>query len=187
MKKTHTQSRSIISVLLILIMLVITVKANAQNASGAGTQTTNLVMADAIELTFINGAGGTQTANMTTVNEMVNGVELDDQDMRVRSNKPFKVTVAPATTNFVYTGAATSNNIIPAGTGFKIKVSNNNTGGNSVGGWTALAGVLIPTTILDNGDAGGNQTFTIKYKTLGGAVMAPGTYTLNIVYTATQL
>src|ERR1700748_1447239 len=84
--------------------------ANAQNASSAATQTVNLNLANAIELTFVGSGTATGAAvniAFNTVNDYANGVASAAQDLKVRSNKNFAVTVNANAANFTYTGSTT--------------------------------------------------------------------------------
>ncbi len=174
----------------IAILAGFVTKANAQAVTASATQTTNLALSDAIELTFANGGGGTQSMAFNTIFDLLNGVQSTTQDLVVKSNKKFKVSVATNSNNFTYTGSATSNNVIPVSSALKIMVVSNNTGGSLpltfLLSWLGLSGTSSQ-TLLTNCNAGGNQTFTVKYKTTPGSTSAAGTYTAEVVYTATQM
>ncbi len=170
--------------------MLLAVGANAQQANSSATQTANLNLADAIELSFINGGGGTVNLGFNTASELINGKESMMQDIRVRSNRKFKVAVSSSTANFTYSGTSIVNNIIPVSTGLKVMVTANNTGGymtlSALLGWLGV-NFGNSTTILTACDPGGNQTFTVKYKATPGILAAPGTYTTEVIFTATQM
>ena len=70
------------------------------NASGTASQTVQLALSNALEITFTgNGSatGGTVTIPFTTVNDYANGVESAAQEIKIRSNKNFGVTVKTST------------------------------------------------------------------------------------------
>lgn len=191
MKRTNKQFASLIRIILLFVISVISAfGAMAQNANTSATQTTNLSLSDAIELSFINGSGGAINTTFSTAAELINGKETAMQDIRVRSNKMFKVAVSTSSSNFSYTGSSTTNTTIPVNTGLKVLVTGNNTGGymtlSALLGWVGL-GIGTGTTLLNYCDPGGNQTFTVKYKATPGILAAPGTYTADVVFTATQL
>lgn len=191
MKRTNKQFGLLIRIITVLVLSMITAfSAMAQNVAASATQTTNLNLSDAIELSFINGGGGELNTTFTTATDLINGKETVTQDLKVRSNKKFKVAVNSSSANFSYTGTSIVNNIIPVSTGLKVIVTQNNTGGNmtlsALLGWVGLS-FGSATTLLTNCDAGGNQTFTVKYKTTPGILAAPGNYIADVVFTATQL
>ena len=138
--------------------------ANAQsNASGAASQTVQLSLSNALEITFTgnNSANGsTVTLPFTTVNDYANGVESNDQEIKVRSNKDFTVTVKTSAATFnVTNGATTSASTMPASV-LGVVVSANTTGGSLGTGFSATAYKALSSnaaTIISQGDRGGNQ------------------------------
>ncbi len=82
--------------------------ANAQTTSTA-QQTVNLNLTNAIEIMFTgsNSATGT-TVNLAfdDISDYQNGVESGAQELRVRSNKKFNVSVKTNSSTFSYTGSA---------------------------------------------------------------------------------
>lgn len=160
----------------------------AQNANTNAQQTANLGLSDAVEVTITSSA----TTNITfnSINDMINGVESGTQDVRVRSNKGFRVSVASASGNFTYTGNSLLNTLLPVSSVLKVKVVTNNTGGDVpllmwLLGYQALGTGSL--TILNNCDAGGNQAFSVKYKATPGVLNAGGNYSVDLIYTATQI
>lgn len=191
MKRTNKQFSTIIkAVLLFVLGMAAAITASAQNANTSAVQTANLNLNDAIELSFVNGGGGTVNFAFTNATELINGKESITQDIRVRSNKKFKVAVSSSTANFTYTGTSIVNNILPVSTGLKVMVTSNNTGGymtlSALLGWLGVT-FGNSTTLLTYCDPGGNQTFTVKYKATPGILAAPGTYTTDVIFTATQM
>jgi len=187
--KKHTNT--LLKALAIFILgMVAAFTSHAQNASSTAVQTAKLDLSDAIELSFINGAGGTLNFTYSNASELINGKESVTQDLRVRSNKKFKVAVSSSSANFTYTGTSIVNNIIPVNTGLQVMVTANNTGGiptlQALLGWLGLT-FGSSATLLTYCDPGGNQTFTVKYKATPGILAAPGTYTTDVIFTATQM
>src|SRR5690606_7139842 len=83
--------------------------ANAQAANSSASQTANLNLADAIDITFTGSGTATGAAvnlAFNTVNDYANGVQSTAQQMKVRSNKSFKVSVKSNSNHFSYTGSA---------------------------------------------------------------------------------
>ncbi|HLO71487.1 MAG TPA: hypothetical protein VK167_15170, partial [Flavipsychrobacter sp.] len=93
-------------VIAIVALSFVGIAAKAQVASTA-TQTVNLNLSNAIELTFTGSNTATGAAvnlAFNTVNDYANGVQSSAQELKVRSNKKFGVTVRTNNTNFSYTG-----------------------------------------------------------------------------------
>lgn len=187
---THTTKQQYSNILIIALFvagfLLIAIGATAQT----GRQQVKLDLADVIELSFINGGGGTQSVTFSNSADLINGKETITQDLRVRSNKKFKIAVSTSNDEFTYSGSANRNTIIPVNTGLKVSVTANNTGGNmtlsALLGWLGLS-IGNGTTLLTGCDAGDNQTFTVKYKATPGILAAPGNYTADVIFTATQM
>jgi len=177
-------------VLFAAILSCITIASKAQVASTA-TQTVNLNLSNAIELTFTGSGTATGAAvnlAFNTVNDYANGVQSSAQELKVRSNKKFGVTVKTNNTNFSYTGTTTPAPVMPVANVLGLKVSANGTGGTIAGtfaGFTSLSGTAA--NLISNGNNGGNQTFSVMYEATPGFTYPAGTYTVDVVYTATQL
>ncbi len=70
----------------------------------------------------------------------------------------------------------------------KMKVVSNNTGGTVTSGYNSYK--VPPTSsgvkIINQGQAGGNSTFSVKYFANPGFNYPAGSYSVDIVYTATH-
>ncbi len=165
--------------------------ANAQVASTA-TQTVNLNLSNAIELTFTGSGTATGAAvnlAFNTVNDYANGVASAAQELKVRSNKKFDVTVKANAANFTYTGSTTPAPVMPVSGVLALKVSANGTGGTIASPFSATAYNGLTATaanLITAGLNGGNQTFSVMYNATPGFTYPAGTYTVDVVYTATQ-
>jgi hypothetical protein len=179
-------------VLFAAILSCITVAVKAQVASTA-TQTVNLNLSNAIELTFTGSGTATGAAvnlAFNTVNDYANGVQSSAQELKVRSNKKFGVTVRTNNTNFSYTGTTTPAPVMPVSGVLALKVSANATGGTIASPFSASAYSGLSNTaanLITNANNGGNQTFSVMYEATPGFAYPAGTYTVDVVYTATQL
>lgn len=163
---------------------------NAQNASGSAQQTVQLALSNALEITFTgsNSATGTTVSiPFTTVNDYANGVESAAQVIKVRSNKSFNVTAKANSAFFSVTnGSNTTASTMPASV-LEIKVSANNTGGTIATGYTGYKDLTTTAAnILTGASNGGNQNFSVMYNAQPGFAYPAGTYTMDVVYTATQ-
>eukprot|EP00388_Colpodella_angusta_P023226 GDKJ01059312.1.p1 GENE.GDKJ01059312.1~~GDKJ01059312.1.p1 ORF type:complete len:204 (-),score=19.91 GDKJ01059312.1:269-814(-) len=165
--------------------------SKAQVASTA-TQTVNLNLSNAIELTFTgnnSATGATINLAFNTVNDYASGVESATQELKVRSNKKFGVTVKTSGASFTYTGTTTPAPVMPVSV-LGLKVIANGTGGTIASPFSTTAYTPMSNTaanLISNGVNGGNQTFSIKYEAEPGFAYPAGTYTTDVVYTATQI
>lgn len=166
--------------------------SNAQLASTSASQTTNLVLTNAIDMTFT--ANNTTTGPLvslpfTTTNDYANGVTSTAQQLKVRSNKNFNVTVKSSANNFSYTGTTSPAPVMPVSGVLGLEVTANGTGGSIVSPFSAASYSTITGTnqnLLSNGTYGGNQTFSVQYQATPGWSYPAGTYAVDVVYTATQ-
>ncbi len=179
-------------VIAIIALAVTGFSAKAQVASTA-TQTINLNLSNAIELTFTGNNSATGAAvnlAFNTVNDYANGVASSAQQLKVRSNKKFGVTVKTNAANFSYTGSTTPAPVMPVSGVLALKVSANATGGTIASPFSASAYNGLSSTaanLITNANNGGNQTFSVMYNATPGFAYPAGTYTVDVVYTATQL
>ncbi len=167
--------------------------AKAQSPSSTATQTVNLNLSNAIELTFTGSGSATGAAvnlAFNTVNDYANGVTSANQELRVRSNRRFGVTVRTNNANFTYTGTVSPAPVMPVSGVLGLKVGSNSTGGAIASPFstTAYAGLTSAAqNLLTNANNGGNQLFSVSYEAQPGFTYPAGTYTVDVVYTATQL
>lgn len=175
-------------IIILITLLVFTQTTFAQTTTNSSSaQTANLALSNAIELTFMNGSGGTSTMLFNSLNDLVNGVESSPQQLRVRSNKTFKITASTIGSKFSYQGNSLLNTLLSVVSVLKISCTQASTGNvpGQLGSWKNFS-LLTPTTILTDGAPGGNQTFTVKYKATPGLNVAAGVYTTTVRFTATQ-
>ena len=169
--------------------------AQAQTTSAPSsnaTQQVQLSLSDALELSFV-GSGNTGTTvslPFTTVAHYSSGVQSAPQDLVVKSNKKFSVSVKTSAATFSYAGSATSGTNMPVNGVLGISVNANSTGGSvaapfSTSTYSSLT--AADQTLISNANNGGNQTFSIKYEAKPSFAYPAGTYTVDVVYTATQL
>ncbi len=168
--------------------------ANAQTpASTSASQTVNLSLTDAIELTFTGSGtatGAAVTMSFNNVNDYANGVQSAAQALKVRSNKNFTVAVKTNAANFTYTGSTTPAPTMPVSGVLAVKVSANGTGGSIATPFSSSAFSGLTSTnqnLITNGSRGGNQTFSVMYEATPGFSYPSGNYAVDVVYTATQL
>ncbi len=174
------------------VFAILSFTVQAQNATNAnGVQTANLDLSNALEISFTGNSSDVINVEFASLNDMMNGIETAAHEIRVRSNKKFKVTVKPSSNNFTYTGTSLLGTLLKVSSVMKIQVENNHTGGSQpyvaqLLGWQNFNIFGSPVTLLNNCDAGDNQTFTVKYKATPGVNCKAGNYSTEMVYTATQ-
>ena len=177
----------------IVALIALSIVASAQtNASSTAQQTVELGLSNTIDITFTGSGtatGGTVTLPFTTVTDYANGVESAAQQLKVRSNKIFNVTVAASAANFSVTNnGTTSVSTMPVAGVLDLMVSSNQAGGTIASGYSAYGGGLstAAASILTGASNGNNQTFSVKYKATPGFAYPAGVYAVDVVYTATQ-
>jgi hypothetical protein len=162
--------------------------AVSQSTTSAGaSQTIQLVLADGIEIGFANGGnnGGIIQLAFANNSNYATGMESADQQLVVRSNRKFEVKMQPASEVFSYSGSTNNAPAMRVEDVLSLMVSDNSTGGqNNYPQYHNVNGGN--TRILTNCSNGSNQTFSVRYRANPGMRYAAGTYTVNMVYTATQ-
>ncbi|HRO43348.1 MAG TPA: hypothetical protein PL009_10985 [Flavipsychrobacter sp.] len=170
---------------------VASAQVNAENSEATAQQAVQLGLGNALEINFsANGTnvGNTVNLNFTTANHYANGVTSSNQGISIKSNKNFSITVKAASANFsvLTNGVATTSAMSVSILG--VRVYNNNTGGSLGSGFSnfkALSETAV--TMISNGTKGNNKTFNVRYKATPGFNFSAGIYTVDVVYTATQL
>lgn len=163
-----------------------------QNATGTAQQSVQLALSNAIEITFTNNnstTGNTVNLAFNNADDLANGVESGEQELKIRSNKAFKVGVKIDYNTVTYSGNGNLNNAIAPANIFQLKVTTNTTGGTIPTPFSTTSYGNVTSSdqnLIINGTNGGNQKFGVKYKCTPGFYMPAGTYNFDVVYTATQ-
>lgn len=177
---------------LIAIAAIVTmgISANAQtstNQTATANQTAKLALSNAISITFVDGGkeGSDVTLPFQTVSDYANGVTSNEQEMLVQSNKHFNVSMKTDAHNFSYSGTTTPAPVVQISNVLSMMITENKTGGSlSYNNYASIPSGSA--TIINWGTPGGNRTFKLKYKATPGFALPAGTYTANVIYTATQ-
>lgn len=120
------------------------------------------------------------------INHYTDGVLSGTQELEVRSNKNFKISVKTDAPTFTYTGGQ-SNASMPVNNRLFLAVTSNNTGGSLASGfdnYTSLS-ATNQDMILD-GIRGDEKKFVLVYKAKPDMGYPAGTYSVGVLYTATQ-
>lgn len=157
-------------IVLFAAMIVAFSFANAQT-SGTSNQTVSLTLKNAISLNITSATGTTLTFDVS--DDYLNGIANSNAStFQVKSNRPWAVTVKAAAANF--SGPAGPSATMPASVlGVRLN------GGST---YTPLSTNAASFT----SGARGDNNFSVDYKATPGFAYDAGTYTLSVVYTATQ-
>lgn len=166
--------------------------STAQSGSASASQTATVILSNSIDISYMatgDRNGNSAIMQFSSPSDYSNGVTSPEQQLRVRSNKTFKVAVRCEAASFDYQGAGNMTADNMPDNALWLKVTSNNTGGSvqapfSTSGYANLS--ANSQDLLVNGNQGGNQTFAVQYKCTPGYNLPAGTYTMNVVYTATQ-
>lgn len=174
------------------LLILSTVVSYGQNASGAAQQSVQLGLSNALDITFTNTSssqGSTVTMAFNNADHYTNGVESGTQEIKIRSNKTFKVGVKIDLGSFSYVGNGNLNSAVIPSNAFQLKLVNNTTSGTIAAPFSTSGYATLTDTEQDlilNGANGSDRRFSLKYKCNPGWGMPAGTYTFDVVYTATQ-
>lgn len=165
--------------------------AQGENRDAAASQSARLVMSNAIDITFAATSstnGGTVALVFSNVNDYANGVNSDPYQLKVRSNKRFRVQVKTSSSRFTYSGNTTPAPRMNVSNILFLKLTNNNTGGSASSSFNNKFRSLSSSnqTLISNATAGGNNTFNVEYRANPGYNFPAGNYSVNVIYTATQ-
>jgi len=175
-----------------IILSCLATAAKAQGGSAANaSQSAKFVLSDVIEIVFSDVDDVTGTTVFLPFNnarDFKNGVTFNDQQLRVRSNSGFKVSLKYDMNTFNYIGSEKAD-VSVLNEALGVMVTSNNTGGQvaapfSTDDYAPIAG--IDKDLVINGTSGGNQNFAVKYKCTPKQHMPIGNYFINVVYTATK-
>ncbi len=175
-------------ILFAIALLSFAAASYAQNATQGASQTTNLALSNAIEIKFYSSYyGGTQTMTFNDVNDYANGKTTGWQILIIRSNKDYNVTVKANAANFSYSGTTSPAPVMPVSV-LSVGTFNNRTGGTVNNIFRNKFAPLSASdqTLISNGQNGSFRYFFNRYKATPGFAYPAGTYTTEVVYTATQ-
>lgn len=179
----------------VVIAVILFSSANlgyAQNQNDNTSQTTKMSVKNTIEISFTGNSSATgASVNIPfgTASDFANGVESTTQELKVATNKGFKVGVKTNAVNFSYSGNTTPAPTMPVQDILLLKVTANSTGGSvrtpfSTNNYTTLKS--SSQDLITGGNKGISQLFSVKYKAAPGFAYPAGTYSVDVVYTATQ-
>lgn len=185
--------KKILIILTLNIACLPLVQAQGENNAGASAaQSAVVALHNGIDISYMTTGSSTgNNARMDFRNsaDYANGVTSPEQQLRVRSNKNFKVAVRCDGNTFSYQGNSNNAPAQMPDDALWLMVTDNKTGGSVSAPFSTNNYASLSATnkdLLVNGNNGGNQTFKVKYKCTPGFNLPAGTYTMNVVFTATQ-
>lgn len=150
------------------IILAGLASANAQTTTATAAQTVTLILKNSISIN-ITSASGT-SFSFDNANKYSTGLtNTSASTIQVASNLPWAVTVKTTTANFSGPSATMPASIL----------------GVRLTGGSAFTSLSASATALTSG-ARGVDAFTVDYNANPGYDYDAGTYTISVVYTATQ-
>ncbi len=158
------------------------------NQNTAASQNAKLVLSNAIDIGFYSSYyGGTQNLRFESVNDFANGKTTGWQILVVKSNKDYNVTVKTNASNFTYSGNTSPAPTMPVSV-LNMALFYNGTGGTPSGTFNGSYSPLSAQdqTLISNGRRGNFKYFFTRYKATPGFAYPAGTYTAEVIYTATQ-
>jgi len=159
--------------------------------SSSANHNVGISISNVIALTFVstgNSTGNAVNIPFTSVSDYTNGVTSPVQQLKVESNKQFNISVNANSPKFTYTGNATPTPNVFVDNVLALQVIANTTGGAVASVFNNIAGSIssIAQNLVSDGSMGGHQTFSLQYKTTPGLTFPSGTYSVAVVYTASQ-
>ncbi|MDB5232792.1 MAG: hypothetical protein JWN76_3597 [Chitinophagaceae bacterium] len=153
-----------------IAFILVAAFANAQSQSATNNQTVTLSLADKIDITNVTGNNPTLTFASTA--DYASGIALTNaSSFQVRSNKPWNLTVKANAANF----SGPVGNTMPSSA---LQVKKNGAG--------SFVGLSTTDQTLVSGGTRGVNTVAVDYNANPGFNYDGGSYTLVVVYTATQ-
>ncbi|HTM65972.1 MAG TPA: hypothetical protein VL093_06620 [Flavipsychrobacter sp.] len=174
---------------LLLFLFLLTVSAKAQSRASA-SQRIQLVLNPIIDIKFSEAdadQGAMVTMPFNTVHQYKDGVFSGTQELEVRSNKNFKISVQTDASNFQYSGA-TNGASMPVDNTLFMSVVNNNTGGIVNGPFDNSYHSLSSAAqdVILNGRNGEEKRLALAYMAKPDMSYPSGIYSVGVIYTATQ-
>lgn len=155
----------------IAIIFAGSIAVNAQTSTATVSQTVTLILKNCISIDLTSATGNNFSFDNT--GNYSNGItNTNASTFQVKSNRNWAVSVKTTTANF--NGPAAPSASMPS-TVLGVRVN----------GGTNFAALSTTATPLTNGNRG-IGSFSVDYNAAPGYVYDAGTYTISVVYTATQ-
>jgi hypothetical protein len=164
-KNSNNMKKILLSIAALFIGMI---SLNAQTTTATVSQTVTLILKNCISIN-LTSATGTSFSFDNTDNYLNGETNATASTFEVKSNRPWAVTVKTTTANFSGPSAAMPASVL----------------GVRLNGAASFAPLSTAATALTSGGRG-IASFAVDYKATPGFTYDAGTYTISIVYTATQ-
>jgi len=179
-----------LSLFLINCLLAGTISAQEIDGNvGQTSQTVQLNLSPVIGIKFSNtnsSSGSLINMNFQNIAQMNEGLISGEQELIIQSNKNFKISVQTDASNFNYLGDGNAN--LPVQNTLFLAIKGNTTGGaipsNFNNNFQSLSN-NSQDVVLD-ANQGSDQRISFNYKAKPGLNHPAGSYTVGVIYTATQ-
>jgi hypothetical protein len=178
------------NLILSLLCFTLSLAARAQGTGMVGaSEMVTVSLSNVIEISFAgtkSNFGELVSLVFDDPNDYLNGIESKPQELKVRTNKAFNVNIHSKTPQFVYTGNEMPAPQVPVDNTLSIAVTNNNTGGSATNGNSYFGITSVSQNLITGGGVGNNQNYEVKYKAKPNTNIPEGTYSVDLIYTASQ-
>lgn len=172
-------------IVLLSAVFAIALSTKAQNQSSSASQSVTLDLAPVIQISNVTSSD--VNLGFNSVADYASGQESAQQQFKVQSNKGFVITVKTDAESFTYSGNTTPAPTMPVANTLYLALSDNQTGGSVGSTFSSYTPISsTPKDLILNCKNGGNQVFAVNYKATPGNNYPAGTYTVGVVYTASQ-
>jgi hypothetical protein len=173
-----------------MLCIMLCISKSYGQSSTVLTKQVDINLVNVISMKFVStgGTSGT-TLNMALnlLTDLINGGTTSAQQLTVNSTKNFNITAKTSSALFTYTGSSLLGNVLPVLGNLKCKVTANATGGSIAGTFSNYTSLSVtPQNFINGCTSGTNKTFSVQYQAIPGLGLALGTYTAQVVFTATQ-
>lgn len=160
-------------IILSLLTIAAFTYSQAQTTTASAAQTVTLNLQNQIDIAVVPGSATGTSFTFAATSDYASGLTNSNaSSFQVRSNKAWAVSVASAAASF---NGPTGNTMPSTALGVKLN-------GGSASSFTQLG----TTAQAFTSGARGTNTFSVDYNANPGFAYDAGTYTLSVVYTATQ-
>ena len=176
----------------IVIILFLVATHQYAGAQISATQSLDIEVTNAIEITFTgtqNTQGGNVNLVFDNVDDYANGIVSEAQGLKITSNTAFALAVKAGAESFTYSGVQTPSPAMPVDGVLSIKVNSNGTGGTVASPFSTSSYYSLNNTdrnLLSAATKGIDKAISVVYKATPGFAYPGGTYSVDVIYTATQ-
>jgi hypothetical protein len=169
--------------ILLTLLLIAGIRVFSQTQGDVANQAVAINMSNVLSISSISSS---VSIPFTTMDHYANGIVSSTQDFIIKANKKYNITVKTSSNYFSYIGNTADPNM-PVNNILKVKVVTNNTDGNVMNSFSSFQNIsTVEKDLIKNGRRGSDNQFSIQYSAAPGFAYPAGTYTVDVIYTATQ-